>query len=49
MNSGHTVFPQALSHLPAHEFHRWVSRYGGDGEIVDSPAWIDFSPWPSRN
>jgi len=30
MNSGRTVFSQLMRHLPAHEFHRCVSRYGGD-------------------
>jgi len=30
MNSGRAVFSQVISHLPAHEFHRCVRRYGGD-------------------
>jgi hypothetical protein len=30
MNCGRTVFSQVIAHLPAHEFHRCVSRYGGD-------------------
>lgn len=30
MNAGRAVFSQVISHLPAHEFHRCVRRYGGD-------------------
>ena len=30
MNSGRTVFSPLMRHLPAHEFRRFVSRYGGD-------------------
>ncbi len=30
MNSGRAVFSQLIDHLPAHEFHRCVRRYGGD-------------------
>ena len=30
MNSGRAVFSQVIAHLPAHEFHRCVRRYGGD-------------------
>ena len=30
MNSGRAVFSQVMDHLPAHEFHRCVRRYGGN-------------------
>ena len=30
MNSGRAVFSQVMDHLPAHEFHRCVRRYGGE-------------------
>lgn len=30
MNAGRAVFSQVMDHLPAHEFHRCVRRYGGD-------------------
>ena len=30
MNSGRAVFSQVMGHLPAHEFHRCVRRYGGE-------------------
>jgi hypothetical protein len=30
MNSGRAVFSQVMDHLPCHEFHRCVRRYGGE-------------------
>jgi hypothetical protein len=30
MHSGRTVFAQLIEHLPHKEFHKCVTRYGGD-------------------
>jgi hypothetical protein len=33
MHSGRTLFSQLMNHLPLHEFHNCVDRYGGDYKI----------------
>ena len=30
MFAGRTVFAQLIDHLPPHEFHKCVERYGGN-------------------
>jgi hypothetical protein len=42
MNLGRTVFAQVMAHVPAHEFKKCVSRYGGDSRHRGFSCWDQF-------
>jgi hypothetical protein len=42
MNAGRTVFAQLLEHLPHKEFHKCVSRYGGERDAKNFSCWDQY-------
>jgi hypothetical protein len=42
MNLGRTVFAQVMAHVPAYEFDKCVSRYGGDSRYRGFSCWDQF-------
>jgi Domain of unknown function (DUF4372)/Transposase DDE domain len=42
MNAGRTVFAQQLEHLPHKEFHKCVSRYGGERYAKNFSCWDQY-------
>jgi hypothetical protein len=42
MNAGRTVFAQLLEHLPHKEFHKCVSRYGGERYAKNFSCWDQY-------
>ena len=42
MNTGKTIFAQAMDYLPMHEFHRCVERYNGSYKVQEFTCWDHF-------
>jgi len=42
MNLGRTVFAQLMDQVPSYEFHKCVTRYGGDDHLRSFSCWDQF-------